>query len=168
MMERIKRDRVPYFDFIQDGLIEATEGDSIDYDYIEKQIKQDCADYDVKMIAYDRYNSTHLIQKLTESECTEMIPFNQTTTWFNAPIKELELLAHQGRLNHANNKVLNWHCSNVVLIKDSNDNVKFDKAKSIEKIDSMVSLAMALGIAIKDIEEKPEESIYNTRGLLEL
>ena len=168
MMKRVQKDKVPYFDFVKDGLITTTDGNSIDYDYIEKQILQDCTDFDVKMIAYDRYNSTHLIQKLTESECTEMIPFNQTTTWFNAPIKELELLAHQGRLNHANNKVLNWHCSNVVLIKDSNDNVKFDKARSIEKIDSMVSLAMALGIAIKDIEEKPEESIYNTRGLLEL
>ena len=168
MMERIKRDRVPYFDFIQDGLIEATEGDSIDYDYIEKQIKQDCADYDVKMIAYDRYNSTRIVQVINECKATEMIPFNQTTVWMNAPINELELLAHQGKLNHQNNKVLNWHCSNVVIIKDSSGNIKFDKDKSIEKIDGMVSLAMAMGVCLKDIEEKPEESIYNTRGLLEL
>lgn len=165
MMKRVQKDKVPYFDFVKDGLITTTDGNSIDYDYIEKQILQDCTDFDVKMIAYDRYNSTHLIQKLTESECTEMIPFNQTTTWFNAPIKELELLAHQGRLNHANNKVLNWHCSNVVLIKDSNDNVKFDKARSIEKIDSMVSLAMALGIAIKDIEEVDAPPVYEKRGM---
>lgn len=168
MMKRVQSDKVPYFDFLRDGLIQATDGNSIDYNYIEKQILQDCEDFDVKMIGYDRHNSTHLIQKLNEAECTEMIPFNQTTTWFNAPVRELELLAHQGRLNHGNNKVLNWHCSNIVIIKDSNDNMKFDKAKSIEKIDSMVALAMALGICLKDTEDKPEVSIYEQRGMMEL
>lgn len=168
MMKRVQSDKVPYFDFLRDGLIQATDGNSIDYNYIEKQILQDCEDFDVKMIGYDRHNSTHLIQKLNEAECTEMIPFNQTTTWFNAPVRELELLAHQGRLNHGNNKVLNWHCSNIVIIKDSNDNMKFDKNKSIEKIDSMVALAMALGICLKDTEDKPEVSIYEQRGMMEL
>lgn len=168
MMERIKRDRVPYFDFIQDGLIEATEGDSIDYDYIEKQIKQDCADYDVKMIAYDRYNSTRIVQVINECKATEMIPFNQTTVWMNAPINELELLAHQGKLNHQNNKVLNWHCSNVVIIKDSSGNIKFDKDKSIEKIDGMVSLAMAMGVCLVDLKEEVKENVYEKRGLIDL
>ena len=168
MMKRVQSDKVPYFDFLRDGLIQATDGNSIDYNYIEKQILQDCEDFNVKMIGYDRHNSTHLIQKLNESECTEMIPFNQTTTWFNAPVRELELLAHQGRLNHGNNKVLNWHCSNIVIIKDSNDNIKFDKNKSIEKIDLMVALAMALGICLKDTEDKPEVSIYEQRGMMEL
>lgn len=168
MMKRVQSDKAPYFDFLRDGLIQATDGNSIDYNYIEKQILQDCEDFNVKMIGYDRHNSTHLIQKLNESECTEMIPFNQTTTWFNAPVRELELLAHQGRLNHGNNKVLNWHCSNIVIIKDSNDNMKFDKAKSIEKIDTMVALAMALGICLKDTEDKPEISIYEQRGMMEL
>lgn len=165
MMKRVQSDKVPYFDFLRDGLIQATDGNSIDYNYIEKQILQDCEDFDVKMIGYDRHNSTHLIQKLNEAECTEMIPFNQTTTWFNAPVRELELLAHQGRLNHGNNKVLNWHCSNIVIIKDSNDNMKFDKAKSIEKIDSMVALAMALGICLKDTEEDEKVNIYEKRGM---
>lgn len=168
MMKRVQKDKVPYFDFLKDGLIEATSGNSIDYDYIIKQISKDCEYFNVKMIAFDRHNSTHLVQKVTEMECTEMIPYAQTTVMFNAPIRELELLAHQGKLNHGNNKVLNWHCSNVVLIKDSNENIKFDKAKSTEKIDAMVALAMALGVALKDIEEKPEINIYQERGLIDL
>jgi len=32
----------------------------------------------------------------------------------------------------------------------------------------MVSLAMALGIALKDIEEKPQVNIYQKRGLIDL
>lgn len=166
MLKRVQKDKVPYFDFIKDGLIEATPGDSIDYDYIEKQIKQDCEDFDVKMIAYDRFNSTRIVQVINEAECTEMIPYNQTTVWFNAPVNELELLAHQGKLNHANNKVLNWHCSNIVTIKDSNGNVKFDKNKSIEKIDGMVSLAMAMGVCLKDVQEEEKVNVYEKRGML--
>lgn len=168
MLKRVQKDKVPYFDFIKDGLIEATPGDSIDYDYIEKQIKKDCEDFDVKMIAYDRFNSTRIVQVINEAECTEMIPYNQTTVWFNAPINELELLAHQGKLNHANNKVLNWHCSNIVTIKDSNGNVKFDKNKSIEKIDGMVSLAMAMGVCLKDVKEEEKINVYEERGLIDL
>mgnify|MGYP000653290637 CR=1 FL=1 len=140
----------------------------VDYDFIESHIKRICSFFNVKMIAYDRYNSNHLIQKLTEAECSEMIKFSQNMTWFNAPIREIELLAHQGRLNHQNNKVLNWHCSNVVLMKDSNDNMKFDKAKSIEKIDGMVALAMAMGVCLVDLKEKVEENIYEQRGLIDL
>ena len=71
-------------------------------------------------------------------------------------------------MNHANNEVLAWNISNVAIKKDPSDNIKIDKAISSERVDGAVALAMALGIAIKDIEEKPEESIYNTRGLLEL
>lgn len=169
MFQRIKRDKVPYFDFIQDGLITATEGNSIDYKYIENQILQDCADYDVKQIAYDRYMSTSIIQTLSKADCTTLIPYNQTTVWFNAPVIELETLAHQGRLNHQNNKVLNWHCSNVVIFRDSSGNVKFDKDKSIEKIDGMVALAMAMGVATKDMEtEEDNSSAYNERGMLDI
>lgn len=169
MFQRIKRDKVPYFDFIQDGLITATEGNSIDYKYIENQILQDCADYDVKQIAYDRYMSTSIIQTLSKADCTTLIPYNQTTVWFNAPVIELETLAHQGRLNHQNNKVLNWHCSNVVIFRDSSGNVKFDKDKSTEKIDGMVALAMAMGVATKDMEiEEDNSSTYNERGMLDI
>lgn len=165
LLKRVQKDKVPYLDFLRDGLITATPGNEIDYSYIEKQILQDCNDFNVKMIAYDRYNSNHLIQKLTEAECSEMIKFSQNMTWFNAPIREIELLAHQGRLNHQNNKVLNWHCSNVVLMKDSNDNMKFDKNKSIEKIDGMVSLAMAMGVCLVDLKEEVKENVYEKRGM---
>lgn len=168
MIQRIHRDKAPYFDFISDGLIVATEGDAIDYDYIEKQILQDCTDFNVKMLGFDRYNSNSLVKNLSDAECTTLVPYNQTTVWFNAPVLELETLAMQGRLNHQNNKVLNWNCANVVLFTDSSGNVKFDKAKSPEKIDGMVALAMAMGVCMQDRKEEEKKLIYNDRGLIDL
>ena len=168
MIERVRRDKVPYFDWVKKGLIKTTEGNVVDYAFIEKHIKRVCNFFNVKMIAYDRWNSSDLVRRLTEDEVTEMIQFGQGYASMSAPTKQIEVLSLQGKLNHDKNEVLNWMCSNVVLRRDPSDNIKIDKDKSTEKVDGMVSLAMALGVAIKDIEEKPEESIYNTRGLLEL
>jgi len=165
MIERVRRDKVPYFDWVKKGLIKTTEGNVVDYAFIEKHIKRVCNFFNVKMIAYDRWNSSDLVRRLTEDEVTEMIQFGQGYASMSAPTKQIEVLALQGKLNHDSNEVLNWMCSNVVLRRDPSDNIKIDKDKSTEKVDGMVSLAMALGIALKDIEEKPEENVYEKRGM---
>lgn len=168
MIERVRRDKVPYFDWVKKGLIKTTEGNVVDYAYIEKTIKRVCEFFNVKMIAYDRWNSNDLIRRLTDDEVVELIQFGQGYASMSTPTKQIEVLALQGKLNHASNEVLNWMCSNVVLKKDPSDNWKIDKEKSSEKVDGMVGLAMALGVALKDIEEKPEINIYQERGLIDL
>ena len=70
-------------------------------------------------------------------------------------IKELERIYMSHNLAHGGHKVLRWMFTNVVAIKDAAENVKFDKAKSTQKIDGMQALAMAVGRAIAAV--KPEE-----------
>lgn len=168
MFERVRRDKVPYFDWVKKGLIKTTDGNVVDYAYIEKTIKRVCDFFNVRMIAYDRWNSNDLIRRLTDDEVVELIQFGQGYASMSTPTKQIEVLSLQGKLNHASNEVLNWMCSNVVLKKDPSDNWKIDKEKSSEKVDGMVALAMALGVALKDIEEKPEINIYQERGLIDL
>lgn len=167
MRERVRKDKVPYFDWVKKGLVTATSGNTID----DKQIRKDINDlrekFDIKMIAYDPWNSSALVTRLTEDEA-EMIEFRQGFASMSMPTYQIEILAMQGKLNHGNNEVLSWMCSNVVLRRDPSDNIKIDKDKSTEKVDGMISLAMALGVAIKDIEEKPEENIYDNRGLIDI
>lgn len=168
MRERSQRDKVPYSQWDREGLITATTaygGVAIDLDTIYNDIMIDCLDFDVKYLAYDRYRANDLITKLEESEATECIPYSQTPAMFNAPIEEIERLCMQNKLNHGNNKILSWHCSNVVLLKDSNDNKKFDKKKSAEKIDGIVALGMAFGVYLVDKKEEEEIPIYEKRGM---
>lgn len=165
MIERVRRDKVPYFDWVKKGLIKTTDGNVVDYAYIEKTIKRVCEFFNVKMIAYDRWNSNDLIRRLTDDEVVELIQFGQGYASMSTPTKQIEVLSLQGKLNHASNEVLNWMCSNVVLKKDPSDNWKIDKEKSSEKVDGMVALVMAFGVALKDIEEKPEENVYEKRGV---
>lgn len=167
MLERVRKDKVPYLDWTKKGLINVTSGNVVDYNVIEDKIKRLCKFFNVQMIGYDPYNSSDLVRRLTQDEVVEMIQLRQGYTLSSAN-KQIEVLALQGKLNHDKHEVLGWMCSNIVLDIDKNDNYKLDKKKSIEKIDGMVALSMALTLAMKDIEEKEEESIYNTRGLLEL
>jgi len=165
MRERVRRDKVPYFDWVKEGLIIVTEGNVIDYDFIEAQIHKDCEKFNVKMCAYDRWNSSSLVTNLTNDEVVDLIPFGQGFASMSTPTKQIEVLSLQNKLNHGDNQVLNWNISNVVLKRDPADNVKIDKEKSTEKVDGGVALAMAIGIAIKDVEEKEEENVYEGRGM---
>ena len=168
MKERVRRDKVPYFDWVKTGLINTTEGNVIDYGFIEKQIKEDAEKFDIQMCAYDRWNSSSLVTNLTNDEVVEMVPFGQGFASMSTPTKQIEVLALQEKLNHGDNEVLNWNCANVVIKKDPSDNYKIDKEKSTEKVDGMVALAMAIGIAILDTEEPEEKNVYEDRGMRDL
>ena len=47
-------------------------------------------------------------------------------------------------MRHGGHPVLRWMCSNVQLESDAAGNIKMNKKRSREKIDGMVSLAMAI------------------------
>jgi phage terminase large subunit-like protein len=168
MRERVRRDKVPYFDWVKNGIMQVTDGNVIDYAFIQKQIEQDAEKFNIKMMAYDRWNSSDLITRLTNDGTVELVQFGQGFASMSAPTKQIEVLALQGRLNHGNNEALNWMCSNVVLKRDPSDNIKMDKSTSVEKIDGMVALAMSLGICMIDTKEEEKELIYNERGLIDL
>jgi phage terminase large subunit-like protein len=70
-----------------------------------------------------------------------------------APTKELERLVLERRLRHGGHPVLRWMASNVAVKQDPAGNLKIDKAKSTERVDGMVALAMAVGRAMVAQEE---------------
>jgi len=162
MRERSRRDKVPYETWVKQGYITATEGNVIDYDFIKAQIIKDCEKFDVKEIAYDRWNSTQLITDLENEGVSQMVQFGQGFGSMSAPTKQIETLVFQNKLNHGNNPVLTWMMSNVAIKRDPADNIKIDKAKSSEKVDGMVSLAMALGI--KMVSKIETKAIPNIRS----
>lgn len=167
MMERSKKDKVPYLTWVRDGFITATPGMVIDYGFIERDIIELCEKYDMKLLAYDRWNSSSLVQTLEDSGISSLVPFGQGFASMSSPTKEIETLALQQKLNHGNHPVLNWMASNVAIQRDASDNIKIDKSKSSEKVDGMVALAMALGVQLAD-RKTEDKSIYETRGMRSL
>ena len=160
---RTRRDHVPYAEWKQAGILNVTEGNVVDYSYIEDFICRLGERYRIQGIAFDRWNATQLTQNLA-NEDFEMIQFGQGFYSMSAPTKELEKLILEKKLAHNGHKILDWNMDNIVVRRDPAGNIKIDKAKSTEKVDGAVALVMALSRALLHSEQAT--SVYETRGLL--
>ena len=164
MMERVKRDKVPYDVWARQGHITLTPGDLIDYAFILAQIKQDSIDFDIAELAFDRWGSQKITTDLQdigfeiEGKKT-LIQFGQGYASMNAPVKEVEKMVIGKELAHGGNPVLSWMVSNVAIKMDPAGNQKLDKEKSTERIDGAVALVMAIGRAM--LKGGPVKSAYD-------
>ena len=156
-----KEQGVDYDLWAKQGYIELTEGNTIDYDYIFKQIEQDADDFDIKQTAFDRWGAARVVQVL-QKQGMEMVQFGQGFASMSPPMKELERLVLSGKLRHGNNPVLTWMADNLVASMDPAGNIKPNKDKSREKIDGMVALIMALDLTLRHPEKK---SVYESHGI---
>jgi len=164
MIERSRRDRVPYDVWVRQGFITATPGNVIDYAWILHQIDQDAQAYDIREVAFDRWGATKIQTELAERGGDDwLVQFGQGYVSMNPPMRELERLTLEHKLAHGNNPVLTWMANNLVVRTDPAGNIKPDKEKSIERIDGMVALVMALDRALR--HEPPKRSVYEDRGL---
>ena len=164
MVERSRRDRVPYEAWVRQGYITATPGNVIDYDWILSQIDEDAQAYDIKELAFDRWGATKIQTDLMERGGEDwLVQFGQGYVSMSPPMKELERLILEHKLAHGNNPVLTWMANNLVVRQDPAGNLKPDKEKSTEKIDGMVALVMGLDRALR--HEPHKKSVYEDRGL---
>ena len=159
---RVRRASVPYDVWKQEGFLLATEGNVIDYNFIEAFINKLYTKYNIKEIAVDRWDATQLIQNLTDDGFT-MVPFGQGFKDMSPPTKEFYKLLMQGKIIHGGNPVMRWMSGNVVVDRDAAENIKPTKAKSPEKIDGIVAAIMALDRCIR---HETTESVYDERGLI--
>ena len=160
---RVRRDHVMYDQWEKQGFIQTTEGNVVHYGAIEKFICELVERYNIREIAYDRWNATMMVQALEDDGFT-MIPFGQGFRDMSPPTKELMRIVLEHRLNHGGHPVLRWNFDNAYVRTDPAGNLKLDKEKSTEKIDGAVALVMALDRAMKN--QNGSDSVYNERGLL--
>jgi phage terminase large subunit-like protein len=160
--KRHERDRVPYPTWVGQGLIEATEGNVIDYDVLRAAINEDRKKYNIREIAFDRWNATQLTTQLA-SDGFVMIPFSQVFSMFAAPTKEFAAILETRKMAHGGNAVLRWMASNTAVKQDPAGNLQPDKGKSSEKIDGIVAAIMALGRAM--VVNTQAQSVYKTRDI---
>lgn len=147
--KREQKDRVPYQTWARQELIEMTDGDGVDYDVIRERIKEIGETVNIRKIGADRWNASQLLNQLM-GDGFDVELFGQGYSSMNAPTKELEKLIIKRQLSHGSNPVLRWMASNLTVETDAAGNVKPSKKKSTERIDGMVALVMAIGMAMTD------------------
>ena len=149
MLDKEKKDKVPYSSWVRQGFMTATDGSVIDYGSITQKLLEWRGLYDIKELAFDRWGASKLVQELDDLRLCTLVPFGQGFMSMSPPTKELMNLVLQRRLVHGGNPVLRWNVDSLVVQQDPAGNLKPNKAKSTARIDGAVAMIMALDRAIK-------------------
>jgi phage terminase large subunit-like protein len=158
--ERSRQDRVPYDVWHRQGHLNVTPGRSVEYEYVAEQVVRLFGEMDIRKIAFDRYNMRHLKPWLIKAGLSEAFiddhfeDFGQGFVSMSPALRTLESLLLNGRVRHGNHPVLTMCAANAVVKRDEAGNRKLDKKRSRGRIDGMVGLAMATGVAGASMNEQ--------------
>jgi len=144
--------------FLVSGHLQLTPGETVDYEYMKKDLRQALAYFNVTAIAFDRWNSNQLVNDLL-AEGAPMVKFGQGFESMSAPMKELMVRVLNRQLEYSN-PLFYWCCANLVADTNPAGDIKPDKSKVKEKIDAAAATIMALGMMILMPVKKRPRSIY--------
>ena len=156
LRDKALADRVPYDVWKQQGFLETTPGHTIDYGYVAEQLFAACEAMEVRKIAYDRWNFAQFKRSLIAAGFAEhqvegdealFALFGQGYRSMSPALRTLESDVLNARLAHGHHPVLTMCAQHAVVQRDPAGNRKLIKRHATERIDGMVALAMARGIA---------------------
>lgn len=163
LVEKSRKDRVPYDLWQKQGYLNTTPGRAIEYEFVAEYLRGLFDRCDVQALGFDRYNMVHLRPWLvkvgfSEDELEKFVSFGQGTASMTPALRELEVKLLGKKLRHGNHPILEMCAKNATVVGDSGAR-KFDKRKQTRRIDGMVALAMAIGVMPNEIE-KPDNGSY--------
>lgn len=141
-----------YSGWADTGVIQVTGGAMTDLTRIEEELREDLSRFDVQAIAYDPWQATQLANDLSE-DGAPMVEYRNTVQNVSEPMKWLEALVQDGRLDHDGNPAMTWMMGNVVAKVDAKDNIFPRKERYESKIDGPVALIYALAMHLSDRED---------------
>lgn len=153
--ERTARDRAPYDVWVKQGFLNLVAGATVDYEFVVEEILEIIADIKITAIAFDRYRIEYFkkeIERMKESipdveERLPLVPWGQGFKDMSPAIDALEAKILNVQLAHSGHPVLTMCAANAMITTDPAENRKFAKLKTSGRIDGIVALAMAAGIA---------------------
>jgi phage terminase large subunit-like protein len=144
MLERVRRDRVPYDLWARQGHLVATSGNVVDYEAVRQALQEWGAEFRVQSIAFDPWNATDLVQRLKDHDGFSCVELRQGFASLSAPTKSLEKAILSNALRHDGHPVLRWNVSNIAVETDPAGNIKLSKKVSTERIDGASALVDAI------------------------
>lgn len=136
----------PYHQWETQGILIVTDGNTTDYDKVERTILEDCRRDGVRTIAYDKRFAEQMAQHLIAAG-VDMLDQPQGEWLHEAIVRKLELIEN-GLLCHGHDAILSWMAGNYVIRKP-HERMRPDKEKAGDKIDGQVALDMALNVWVQ-------------------
>jgi phage terminase large subunit-like protein len=153
LAEKSRADRVPYDLWANKDFLKTTPGTSISYEYVAQHLWILFNKYNIRKLAFDRWNMAHLKPWLERAGFSvnmiedRFVEFGQGTQSMSPALRSLEELLRNKELAHGNHPVLAM-CAACAVVEGKDDaNRRLSKNKSSGRIDGLVALAMAVGVA---------------------
>ena len=143
-----------YRKWVRQGILTQTEGATVDFDEVEKQLLADAREMQPEEIVFDPFNATHVAQRLIDAGVKNVVEFTQLPHNFAVPMDEFIAILRDGRFHHDGNEMTTWCMSNVVARPTKKGLFAPMKSKPHLKIDGAVAAIMAMARAVA-IPEKP-------------
>lgn len=174
MVERSRRDRVPYDDWVRAGHLITVPGRTIDHDFVARDLaERGWLSGEMYGCAYDMWNMKYFTPALDragvawwEYEGPDkpqgsglcMVRHGQGTgggasdsvLWMPESIRVFASLILAGKFKVKQNPVLTYASASAVLAQDATGNQKWEKRKSTGRIDPIVALSMGVGAAMAE------------------
>ena len=171
MRARELQDKLPYMVWAREKHIHAPQGESINYRHVAQTLVEYSRDYEVELVAYDRYAYRRFEEdakelglelefaehpqggtkkgKPTEAmkRAAEDAGREADGLWMPGSVRLLEEALLEKRIRLKRNPVLISAMMSAVIEEDKWGNHWLSKQRSINKIDATIALAMAFGAA---------------------
>jgi phage terminase large subunit-like protein len=153
LIEKANADRQPYDVWHQQGYLETTAGKTISYEYAANYVAELFKRYSIDKIGFDRWGWKHFRPWLIKAGIEEQfvdehfVEFGQGMQSMSPALRELEEIVKNKKLAHGDHPVLKSCVMQTVIVRDDAGNRKPSKRKSSGRIDGLVALAMAVGVA---------------------
>lgn len=165
LRERETKDGVSYSLWRDAGHLIATPGTVVRYEFVAKHLVWCAQEFELEGIAFDEYRIPKLQEELDELDgggSVKLVKHPQgfrknsdNELWMPQSISELEAAILERDIIIQRNPVMTWCAAGAVFDSDAQANRKFNKRKATGRIDGVVSLAMAIGLAKVAVTEKP-------------
>jgi phage terminase large subunit-like protein len=159
LAEKAIAERIPYDLWHNHGHLQLTAGKTVSYEFVASYLRQVFQRYNVQKLAFDRWNFRHLVPWLLRAGFTEQlikerfVEFGQGVASMSPALRDLEQVLLEGNLAHGGHPILSMCVSHTVIVLDDAGNRRPSKRKSTAKIDGLVALTMAMGVA--PLQAKP-------------
>ena len=137
---------VPMRQWVHDGYITACPGPIVDYEVVAQTIINSREQYDLKLIAADRWHLGYLDQHMPDWFGELAVEFSQGWKQMSASTSSFERSYLQGKIQANQNPVMKWMMSCAESKADINGNVRLVKPnvlKSTVRIDGVIAGIMA-------------------------
>jgi phage terminase large subunit-like protein len=158
LREKARSDRVPYDVWAADGQLRTTPGRAVEYEWVAKQLYDFDQAHNWKKCAFDRWGMKHLRPWLIKAGFSEaridelFVEFGQGFQSMSPALRDTEAALLERKVRHGNHPVLTMCAANAVVTTDPAGGRKLNKAKAAGRIDGMVALCMAFGVAPNEAE----------------